>query len=292
MNLFCLDKNSEKANFPIKRLCAAMNVSVSGYYAWRGRDKSERACEEERLTLQIEQIFYEFRSIYGAPRIQGELQDRGVRISVKRVARLMRQAGLSAELPPKRVTTTQRDDTHKAAENVLARDFSAERPNQKWVGDISYIPTASGWLYLAVIIDLYSRMVVGWATSSSLASPLVEAALEQAIVRRQPTGDLLHHTDRGSQYTGQPYQTQLAKAGITTISMSRKGNCHDNAVAESFFARLKCECVYRNAYRSHAKAHRDLFEYIEVFYNRKRRHSSLGYLSPTDFENQYLVCLN
>jgi transposase InsO family protein len=155
----------EKANFSIKRLCAAMNVSVSGYYAWRGRDKSERACEDERLTVQIEQIFYEFCSIYGAPRIQGELQDRGVRISVKRVARLMRQAGLSAELPPKRVTTTQRDDRHKAAENVLARDFSAERPNQKWVGDISYIPTASGWLYLAVIIDLYSRMVVGWATT-------------------------------------------------------------------------------------------------------------------------------
>ncbi len=284
--------DQERDNFSVRRLCAALTVSVSGYYAWRARDKSQHAREDERLTVQIEQIFHEFRRVYGAPRIWEELQARGERVSIKRVARLMRQASLSAELPPKRVRTTQRDDTHQAAENVLARDFSADRPNQKWIGDISYIPTAAGWLYLAVIIDLYSRMVVGWATSSSLASPLVEAALEQAVVRRQPTDDLLHHSDRGSQYTGQPYQTQLAQAGITTISMSRKGNCHDNAVAESFFARLKSECVYRNAYRSHAEAHRDLFSYIETFYNRKRRHSSLGYLSPEDYETQHAFYLN
>lgn len=282
----------ERSNFAVSRLCAAMSVSVSGFYAWCGREPSERAREDERLTEEIKQIFHANRRVYGAPRIWQELQARGEHVSLKRVARLMREAGLSAEPKPKRIRTTQRDDSHKAAANVLARDFSAERPNQKWVSDISYIPTAAGWLYLAVIIDLYSRMVVGWATSSSLASPLVEDALAQAVVRRQPTGKLLHHSDRGCQYTGQPYRSKLTAAGVTTVSMSRKGNCHDNAVAESVFARLKTECVHRTSYRSHGEARRDLFDYIEVFYNRKRRHSTLGYLSPADFEDRNSVYLN
>lgn len=286
-----IDKLRDK--FAVSRLCETLEVSVSGYYAWRKRAKSKRAQEDERLTQLVEAIFNDNRRVYGAPRIHKELQARGERISVKRVARLMRAVGLRAQLPSKRVQTTVRDDAHRAKDNLLARDFCAKQPNEKWCGDITYIPTAAGWLYLAVIIDLFSRRVVGWATSSSLASPLVEAALEQAVTQRQPTANLLHHTDRGSQYTGQPYQAQLEKASITTISMSRKANCLDNAVAESFFATLKNECVRRTTlYRSHAEARRDLFAYIEGFYNRKRRHSYLGYLSPVDFENQHAVCLN
>jgi len=212
-----------------------------------------------------------------------ELRDEGILCSRKRVARLMRQEELSARRKRHRVVTTKRDMSHPVAPNLLNREFAASAPNKKWVTDITYIPTAQGWLYLAVVLDLYSRMVVGWSMSGNCDEELVERALDQALARRRPDPGLLHHSDRGSQYTSRAYQARLERAEIL-VSMSRKGNCWDNAAMESFFGTLKEECVRNVIYTSHGEARLTIFTYLEVYYNRIRRHSTLGYMSPCVYE--------
>jgi transposase InsO family protein len=247
------------------------------------------------LIAQIRRVFDDSRQTYGSPRICAELRGRGVEVCVNTVARYMRQEGLGARTPRRFVpmTTDTRHDQPIAA-NVLDRAFTRAEPNTGWVSDITYVPTAEGWLFLAVVIDLYSRRIVGHATSDRLKSSLALEALEMALRRRSPAEgawpdqDLLHHSDRGVQYASTPYRAVLAAHGIQP-SMSRRGNCYDNAVAESFFATLKRELVHRQSYATRDAARQSLFEYIEVFYNRQRRHSALGYVSPDQFEKQRAV---
>jgi putative transposase len=272
-----------KHEFPIVVMCGVLAVSESGFYAWRKRPTCRRKQEDAHLTQEIRQVFEVHQMRYGAPRIHRDLHDEGISCSRKRVARLMRAEELSARSKRRRVVTTKRDETHPVAPNLLNRDFHAEEPDKKWVTDITYIPTKQGWLYLAVILDLYSRMVVGWSMSGSCDERLVEHALEQALARRRPKAGLLHHSDRGSQYTSQAYQAYLRRYGIQP-SMSRKGNCWDNAAMESFFGTLKDECVRETFYSSHDEARSALFIYIEAYYNRIRRHSTLGYMSPLQYE--------
>ena len=272
-----------KHEFPVVVMCQVLGVSESGFYAWRKRPPCRRHREDAQLTKEIRQVFVTHRGRYGSPRIQKELKDQGRRIARKRVARLMREAELSAKHKRRRVLTTKRDATHPVAPNVLNREFTATEPNKKWVTDITYIPTAQGWLYLAVILDLYSRMVVGWSMSGNCDEELVEHALDQALARRRPKAGLLHHSDRGSQYTSRAYQLRLEQSEMS-VSMSRKGNCWDNSVMESFFGTLKDECVRSTVYSSHDEARSDLFTYMEGYYNRVRRHSTLGYVSPFAYE--------
>jgi putative transposase len=272
-----------KHEFPIVVMCDVLGVSESGFYAWRKRPASQRTREDAQLTQAIRQVFLTHQGRYGSPRIHRELQDQGRRTSRKRVARLMREAALTALRKRRRVLTTKRDTTHPVAPNVLNWDFTATEPNKKWVADITYIPTTQGWLYLAVILDLYSRMVVGWSMSGNCDEELVEHALDQALARRRPKAGLLHHSDRGSQYTSRAYQLCLEQSGII-VSMSRKGNCWDNSVMESFFGTLKDECVGSTVYSSHDEARSELFTYMEGYYNRVRRHSTLGYVSPFVYE--------
>jgi putative transposase len=272
-----------KQEFPVVAMCRVLDVSESGFYAWRKRPPCQRQREDAQLREEIRQEFRVHHGRYGSPRLHAELRDRGRRIARKRVARLMREAGLYAKRRRRRVLTTRRDPSHPVAPNLFNRECTAKEPNSKWVTDITYIPTMQGWLYLAVILDLYSRMVVGWSMSGNCDEELVERALDQAIARRRPKAGLLHHSDRGSQYTSQAYQTCLEQAGIS-VSMSRKGNCWDNAAMESFFGTLKDECVGSTIYSSHDEARLELFTYMEVYYNRVRRHSTLGYVSPLNYE--------
>jgi len=272
-----------KHEFPIVVMCNVLGISESGFYAWRKRSACQREREDAQLAQKIRQVFITHQGRYGSPRILRELRDEGINCSRKRIARLMRKAHLSAKRKRRRVMTTKRDMTHPVAPNLLNREFTATEPNKKWVTDITYIPTMQGWLYLAVILDLYSRMVVGWSMSGNCDENLVERALDQALARRCPTGGLLHHSDRGSQYTSHAYRACLEQAGIQP-SMSRKGNCWDNAAMESFFGTLKDECVGEIVYSSHDEARLALFTYMEVYYNRVRRHSTLGYVSPLNYE--------
>jgi putative transposase len=272
--------------FPVVVMCRVLGVSESGYYAWRKRPESRHKQEDARLTTHIQDVFVTFRGVYGSPRIHAELRDQGVRCSRKRIARLMQENGMDARRKPFHPVTTRSNPKHAVAPNLLQQDFTAEQPNQKWTGDITYIPTAEGWLYLAVMLDVFSRRVIGWAMSARCDELLVETALRMALARRRPENGLLHHTDRGSQYTSRAYRQVLEEVEIT-VSMSGKGNCYDNAVTESFFGTVKDECVHRTAYHSQDEAKQSLFEYLEIFYNRQRRHSSLGYLSPAAFEQQW-----
>jgi transposase InsO family protein len=281
-----------KREFPIVVMCGVLAVSESGFYAWRKRPTCQRKREDAHLKQEIRQVFEEHLGRYGAPRIYRELSDEGVSCSRKRVARLMREEEIAAKRKHRRVSTTKRDESHPVAPNLLNREFTASAPNKKWVTDITYIPTKQGWLYLAVMLDLYSRMVVGWSMSGNCDEKLVEHALEQALARRRPVAGLLHHSDRGSQYTSYAYQAYLQKYGIQP-SMSRKGNCWDNSVMESFFGTLKDECVGETLYTSHDEARLALFTYIEVYYNRVRRHSTLGYVSPLQYEKRddyHILC--
>lgn len=276
-----------KQEFPIVVMCRVLDVSESGFYAWRKRPVCQRQREDAQLTEEIQQEFTAHQGRYGSPRLHAGLRDRGRSVARKRVARLMREAGLYAKRNRRRVLTTQRDPSHPVAPNLLNREFTATEPNRKWVTDITYIPTMQGWLYLAVILDLYSRMVVGWSMSGDCEEKLIEKALEQALARRRPQAGLLHHSDRGSQYTSQAYQACLEQAGIQA-SMSRTGNCWDNAVMESFFGTVKDECVRDTIYASHDEARLELFTYMEGYYNRIRRHSTLGYVSPFVYEQRTL----
>lgn len=275
----------EKAHFPIRLMCRVLGVSPSGYYAWCSRSMSARTQEDQRLIPLIEKIHRESRQTYGSPRVVRELRSQKESAGRHRVARLMRALGLKGLQPKRFRCTTDSNHQNPVAENFLNRNFEAEDPDKSWVADITYIWTRQGWLYLAIVLDLFSRRVVGWSMASDLRTQLVLDALEMALGQRGPVSDLLFHSDRGSQYAAHEFQEALASAGIR-CSMSRRGNCWDNAVAESFFATLKKELVHRSDWPTRAAARTAIFDYLEVFYNRQRRHSSLGYLSPVEFERQ------
>lgn len=269
--------------FDVKTMCRVLKVSRSGYYAWRSRPESQRTQANERLLVQIREEYQLSRKTYGSPRIHAALRKKGITCSRKRVARLMRLDQIAARRARRRIPrTTQRDPDAQPAPNLLNQDFSSPAPDRKWVSDITYIDTAEGWLYLAAVLDLYSRRVVGWAMEEHMDACLVQQAWHMAVWQRCPSAELLHHSDQGSQYTSGAYLQSLA-VHHCQISMSRTGNCFDNAAMESFFSTLKTECANRQ-FDTRAQARTAIFEYIEAWYNRQRLHSSLGYLSPAEFE--------
>ena len=276
---------AEKALYPVLVLCRVMQVGRSGFYAWLRRAPSARTQADAVLQGQIDRAFLGSRGTYGSPRIRAQLNAEGVPVSKRRVARLMRRRGLCG-LRKARFTRTT-DSRHKLpiAPNLLARNFTATAPNAVWVTDVTFIWTLQGWLYLAAILDLYSRRVVGWAMSAHNDQALVLQALNMALCRRQPPQGLIHHSDRGSVYCGTAYLAMLKAHGIKP-SMSRKGDCWDNAVAESFFGTLKQELLFRRQLEPRRTAQTAIFEFLEAYYNRKRRHSTLGFLSPVDFEER------
>jgi transposase InsO family protein len=272
-----------QADWPIQRQCQVLQVTRSGYYAWQKRPISATAQKRAELTRQVEKVYIENRRVYGAPRIHEELQASGHSCNRKTVAKVMKQAGIRSIMTKKfRVATTDSNHPHPVADNIVNRHFNPQGPNQVWTADITYIPTQEGWLYLAAVEDLYSRKIVGWSMSASMESRLVVDALQMAIQRELPGDGLVAHSDRGVQYASEHYQRVLNQNQIT-CSMSRKGNCWDNAPMESFFSTLKRELVHHEDYHTHNQARQSLFEYIEVFYNRSRLHSALGYLSPVQF---------
>ena len=274
---------AHETDFQIKRMCRALEVQRSGYYAWRKRRPSTRAQANQALLELIKTEHKNSRKTYGSPRLYVMLRRKGVRCGRNRVARLMRLHGITA-LKRRRYhpLTTQRQPGVIPAPNRLNQDFSASVPNQKWVSDFTYIETAEGWLFLAVVLDLFSRKVIGWAMSQKMDTALVETALRMALLGRRPPAGLLHHSDQGCQYTSATYRDCL-NAALAQLSMSRVGNCYDNAVMESFFGTLKTECV-TSPFLTRALARTTIFEYIEVWYNRQRLHSTLGFHSPVDFE--------
>jgi transposase InsO family protein len=267
-------------------MCEVLNVSRSGYYAWRDRPLSERARRRQELIAQIHQVHNQSRDSYGSPRITRELNDEGTRVCENTVARYMRESGLCVQ-PRRRFVprTTDSDHAYPIASNVLDRDFDATAPNQKWACDLTYVWTDEGWLYLCIVIDLFSRRIVGWNMSDNMKADGMAEALQMALTRRKPEAGLLHHSDRGVQYACTMYR-QLLETHQIQCSMSRPGNCYDNAIAESFFGTFKSELVHRTHYRTREEAQTSVFEWIECWYNRRRRHSSLGYLSPEAFEAQ------
>jgi putative transposase len=272
-----------RQEFPTRLMCRALEVSTGGYYQWRRRPPSARQERGEALAAEIKVIHRQVKARYGSPRIHAELVARGHPCCVNTVARLMSRAGIAAKTKRKFRCTTDSNHDHPVAENVVDRQFEPEAPNRVWTADITYIPTREGWLYLAAVEDLYSRQVVGWSMSERIDSRLVVDALEMAISRRLPGEGLVAHSDRGSQYASEHYRRLLSGHGIT-CSMSRRANCWDNAPMESFFASLKKELVHDEDYATREEARSSIFEYIEVFYNRVRRHSSLGYRSPVEYE--------
>ena len=283
MRYICIDRR--RSQYPVTMMCRVLKVSRSGYYAWQVRPESERAKTDRQLTGVIRRLHTESKGVYGSPKITEDLRDEGYRHGRHKVARLMRIAELRG-CPKRRFrVTTQRDPSHPVAENLLDQDFTAEVPNQRWAADITYISTNQGWLYLAVVMDLYSRRIVGWSMSRWINRHLVIDALNMAIGARRPEAELIHHSDRGSQYTSDDFRNELLKHKIN-CSMSARGNCYDNAVVESFFGLMKREWVNRVRYRTRAEARADVFEYIECFYNRKRRHGYLGNISPVAFEKK------
>ena len=271
-------------------MCRLLCVSRSGFYAAKTRPESARSKQDRELVKEIRRVHTQSKGVYGSPKIQAELVDEGFCVGRHKVARLMRLERLRG-CPKRRYRiTTQQDPRHTPAKNLLEQKFSTHKPDHRWVADITYVSTNQGWLYLAVVIDLYSRRVVGWSMSQWMHRRLVIDALKMAIDARQPEGDLIHHSDRGGQYTSDDFRDALAKHNIE-CSMSSTGNCYDNAVAESFFGLLKRERVNRTRYRTREQARADIFDYIEVFYNRKRRHGYLGNISPVDFEKQLVGSL-
>ena len=270
--------------YPVRVMCTVLDVSPSGYYRWRQRPESARQREDRRLRVEIRAIFRANRQAYGRPRVHEALRVLGFRCGPMRVRRLMRQEGLRAKKGRRFRQTTRAVSSRPTTPNVLNREFNVAAPNTAWVGDITYLWTYEGWLYLAVILDLYSRRVIGWATGERLTEGLAHAALQRALSERRIGQGLIHHSDRGSQYTSVGYQRLLEAHGMV-VSMSRKGNCWDNAVVESFFATLKVELGDR--FPSRALAHDALFEYIEIFYNRARMHGSIGFISPAEAEARF-----
>lgn len=287
MRYACIARH--RGEYPVRLMCRVLMVAPSGFYTWLTRAPTARAIADERLRLNIRVAYARSDRTYGAPRIQRDLRDDGLAVSTKRVARLMRQDGLVGEPGHRRgprTTDSAHDDP--VAPNVLDRQFDVtgvRRLDRVWVSDLTYVPTREGWLYLAVVLDLASRRVVGWAMGPSLEVGVALDALRMAIAARRPAAGLLHHSDRGSQYASAEYRAVLAAHGMLA-SMSRKGDCWDNAVAESFFATLERELIARRDWRTRAEARQAIFQYIEIRYNRVRRHSSLGYVSPAQYETQ------
>lgn len=269
--------------FPVAVLCEVLMISRSGFYSWQRRGLSTTRRRRQQLTEQIHEIHHASERSFGSPKIHEVLKAQGVTVDRKTVAKCMKAAGMrSKTVPPFRVSTTDSNHSHPIAANLVDRNFQRSRKNEVWLTDITYIPTAEGWLYLAAVEDLFTREIVGWSMSKTMESRMVVDALEMALLRRQPKAGLIAHSDRGVQYASEHYQRILKQHGIT-CSMSRKGNCWDNAPMESFFASLKKELVHHEEYQTHAEARQSLFHYIEVFYNRKRIHSAIGYQTPANF---------
>ena len=277
--------DTNKAKMPVDRMCRMMAVSVSGYYAWKERRPSLHQCYDVVLSANIRAQFASSNQTYGAPRMHAELREEGLSVGLHRVARLMRENGLKAHQKRRFKKTTDSQHDCPIAFNILDQNFACGGPDQKWGADISYIWTAEGWLYLAIVLDLYSRRIVGWATSDRLKKGLALKALNQAILMRQPPAGLIHHSDRGSQYCSDDYRRLLQSNGLTA-SMSGKGNCYDNAMVETVFKTIKTELIWRASYETRAQATLALGHYIDGFYNPRRRHSALGYKSPITFEAQ------
>jgi putative transposase len=279
---------ARKAEHSIALMCRVLEVSRSGYHAWASRPPSPRAIEDARLTARIRELHAKRRKVYGSPRIWADLVlDDGERIGRKRVERLMRQAGLSGLISKKYKATTVRVPGVRVAEDLLDRDFAALAPNRCWVADITYLRTWEGWLYLIAVQDLYSRRIVGWSMADHMRTELVTDALQMALARRRPDRGLIWHSDQGGQFVSLAFGQQARAAGIAQ-SMGSRGDCYDNAVAESFFATLKKELIHRRSWPTRAELRTEVFDYIEVFYNRERRHSTLGQLSPVNYENSTL----
>jgi transposase InsO family protein len=277
--------DAAKKEFPVQRLCKVLDVSPSGYFAWKGRPACRRQRDDMVLLAHVRSAFTLSNETYGSPRMVHELRDNGLSIGRRRVARLMRENGMKARQKRRFKRTTDSLHAFPVAPNLLDQDFAAAGPNQKWGADISYVWTREGWLYLAVVIDLFARRVVGWATSDRLHKELALSALRRAIAVRRPAAGLIHHADRGSQYCSLDYQAELRKHGVL-ISMSGKGNCFDNAMVETFFKTLKSELVWRTVFQTRAEATAAIGRYIDSFYDPARRHSALNFISPLQFERQ------
>lgn len=282
--------HAEKANFPVRALCRILRVSRQGYYAFAKRPPSARSASDSALRAKVTQVHHESEKRYGSPRVLRELRRQGLRVGKSRVERAMRSLGLIARPRRRFRLTTKANPAHEVVPNVLDRNFTASRPNERWVTDITYVSTDEGWCYLAAIIDLFSRTVVGWSLDATLSTSLPLAALDMALRRRRPEAGLLHHSDRGCQYTSAEYRSVLAERSVT-VSMSRKGNCWDNAVAESFFSTIKTELIHGRRWAGRLELRSAVFEYIEVFYNRRRLHSALNYKTPAEIENEYTAAL-
>ena len=278
--------DAKKADIAVETACAVLNVSVSGYYAWKTRKASRRQRRDLILLAHIRAQFSQSRETYGSPRMHAELKEAGLFAGRHRIARIMRENHLKARQKTRFKKTTDSDHGGAAAPNVLDQDFAAQRPDQKWGVDISYVWTAEGWLYLAIVLDLFSRRIVGWAMSERMKQGLAMEALQRAITRRNPPAGLIHHSDRGSQYCSDAYRKLAAARGFT-LSMSGRGNCYDNAMVEIVFKTIKSELIWRTAFTSRWQASKEIGQYIEGFYNPRRRHSSLGYVSPAAFETAF-----
>jgi transposase InsO family protein len=276
--------HEHRRRWPVSVTCRVLRVARSGFYAWRKRKPSRRAQRQQHLLEKIRIVHQQNRELYGSPRVHRALLVEGQRVSRNTVARLMRKAKIRAKIRKKFYPRTT-DSAHRqpVAANQLDRDFTAESSNRKWLADITYVATDAGWLYLAAVLDCFSRRIVGWSMADHLETDLASDALKMAIQQREVGDDLVHHSDRGVQYASDDYQQLLRKHGIEA-SMSGRGDCYDNAMMESFWATLKCELVHHHQYATHDQARQSIFEYIEVFYNRRRLHSSLGYVSPETFE--------
>lgn len=277
--------SAHQAVFPIKTMARVFKVSASGYYAWRGRPASLRAARDVDLTRKIRTIHGASHKTYGAPRIHAEIKAEGVPIGKKRVARLMSAAGLVGASRRRSVTTTKRDPDQRPAHDLVRRHFFVEKPNELWVADITFVPTLAGFLFLAVVLDAWSRRIVGWAFSADLKTRVVLDALDMALAARKPE-NVIHHSDQGSQYTSLAFGNRCKDAGVRP-STGSVGDAYDNAMCESFFATLECELLDRNRFRSHSEARMAVFHFIEGFYNPSRRHSALGYLSPIEYERKH-----
>jgi putative transposase len=275
---------ANQADYPVATLCRILGVSTSGYYAWRGRPPSERAQSDARWVERIRVLHQRSRGSYGVPRILEDLQEEGERVNHKRVARLMRSAGLVGISRRKGFKTTVRDRDARPAPDLVKRCFTAERPDQLWVADITYVPTLAGFLFLAVVMDVFSRRIVGWAMATHLRTELILEALNMAIYQRRPR-DVIHHSDQGTQYTSIAFGARCREAGVRP-SMGSVGDCFDNAMCESFFATLECELLDRRRFETQADAKMAVFEFIEGWYNPHRRHSSIDYLSPVNYERK------
>jgi len=275
--------DNHRSSLRVMKMCQALKVSKSGYYSWRSRPESKRSRDNRILLSHIRVVHQQSRENYGSPRVTDELNQSGLRCGRNRVANLMRENGIRAKRSRRFKVTTHSKHNYPVAPNLLNRQFNVSTPNAVWVSDITYIWTSEGWLYFAGVLDLYSRRIVGWSMSHRITEQLTLDALNHAIICRHPSEGLLHHSDRGSQYASDNYQ-KLLKTNQITCSMSRKGDCWDNAVMESFFATLKTELIYRERFFKREDAKSKIFDYIEMFYNRKRRHSSLGYKNPVEFE--------